>query len=213
MRCDRCDRIITREHLARTRDGVLVFGWCAGCLAEEGCELIDGPAAPLSLSTRPSARSRFRHVIRRVRRLRRLRNAGGRRLAWVGITGLLAAWALILAFVSGVKLPHAARHGAPADVKSAFLLAGSGVLALMSLGLWIALIARDRRLRVGLKVIQVAATIVAFGTLVWAIFRHVPAQDPVIIGIVFAAIAISWAARRFERQRPGSQRQTTSAAS
>jgi hypothetical protein len=129
----------------------------------------------------------------------------------IGVTGLLAAWALILAFVSGIKLPRAAGQNAPADPKAAFLLAGSGVLAVTSLALWLALIARDRRLRVGLKVIHVASAIIAFGTLAWAILNHDPRNDLWVVPVAAAATAVSWAARRYERRRANPSAQTTSA--
>ena len=72
---------------------------------------------------------------------------------------------------------------------------------MISLGLWLTLIARDRRLRVGLKVVQVASAIVAFGTLGWAVLplRH-RGKTPAVIAVVVAAIGIFvYAAHRHRR--------------
>jgi hypothetical protein len=131
------------------------------------------------------------------------------------IIGGMVAWALVLAIWNGIQLtrPIATRNSGSGDFKSAFLLAGSGVLAVMSLALWIALIARDRRLRVGLKVVKVAAITIAVGTPVWAILDRDPHRAPWVAPIVLGAIGVSWTAHRAEQKRARTRKQPTSAAS
>jgi hypothetical protein len=131
------------------------------------------------------------------------------------ITGCMVAWALVLASWSAIRLSRSlvTREGGLGDFKAAFVLAGSGVLAVTSLALWIALIARDRKLRVGLKVIKVAAVTVAGGTLVWAILDHDPRRAPWVAPIVLGAICVSWTAHRAEQKRSRASRRPTSAAS
>src|SRR4051812_21425693 len=46
MRCTRCDRPAVPQAVARTRDGLVVFGWCLDCLEAEGCvQIVIAPRA------------------------------------------------------------------------------------------------------------------------------------------------------------------------
>ncbi len=193
MRCARCDRIISRETLARDGDGHLVFGWCAECLRREGCEPVEVEPASLTVHERVSIRRKARRFIRTIRRPRPI--ATSRRLAAMGVSGLMAAWALVLAFVGGLKLTS------PGDGMGPTLLIGSGLMAIVSLTFWIALIGRIDRRRTLLKIVQVAASIAAFGTLAWGIVHHDPRKDPLIVGVAAGALALSWAARKYERRK------------
>ncbi len=202
MRCARCDRIAIPQVLARAPDGRLVFGWCPACLASEHCEVVDTPAVPLTVSSREPISRRLRRLRRVIRlHLRRPRPASaGRRLAAMGVAGLMTAWALILAFIGGLKL---ARTG---DGRGFMLLTGSGVMALLSLSVWIAVIGRAGGSSVILKVLQVASAIVAFGTLAWGILHHEPAKDPIIVLVAAIALGVSWIARRMELKRSARSR-------
>jgi hypothetical protein len=197
MRCARCDQIVFAEVLARTPDGRLVFGWCPACRDAEECVLVETTAVPLSVTGREPIVRRGRRWIRRARRLigRPRSPATSRRLAAMGVAGLMTAWALILAFVGGFKLI------ASGDGKAPMLLAGSGVMAVVSLVVWVTVIGRTAGSAVVLKVVQVAAAIVAFGTLAWGILHHEPKKAPVIVVISAAALAVSWLARRVELKR------------
>lgn len=165
------------------------------------------PALPLTLTGRDPVKRRYRRLWRRsVRWLRRPRPvAAGRRLAALGVAGLMAAWALILAFVGGLKLAR------PGDGKGPMLLTGSGLMAAVSLAVWVVVIGRTDGSAVVLKVLQVASAVVAFGTLAWGILHHEPARDPVIVLVAASAFALSWMARAIEkkRSRRGSHRAMT----
>ncbi len=185
------------ETLGRTPDGELVFGWCSLCLAMEGCEPVEGASVDLKLKRSPSMGRKARKVRREfVRWMRKPRSLeASRRLAAMGISGLMAAWALILAFVGGLKL------GGPGRSWGAFLLMGAGLMALLSLAFWLGVIGRGGRLRIGLKILQVAAAVVGFGTIAWGIVRPNRAQNPIIVAVAAAALAVSWSARRYEKAR------------
>lgn len=191
MRCTRCDRIAVPQMLARAPDGRLVFGWCAACLEDQGCEPVGTEAAVLVLSAREPLPRRLRRLGRasRPRRSRPLAPSASRRLAAVGLAGLMAAWALILAFLGGLRLLGAG------DARGRMLLFGGGLMALTSLIVWVGVLGRLTGAGVILKVVQVAATIVGFGTLAWGIFRNEPRNAPWIVGIALGAIGIAWTAR------------------
>lgn len=108
---------------------------------------------------------------------------------------MMTAWALILAFVGGLRLI------ASGDGKATLLLAGSGAMAVVSLAVWIAVIGRTAGAGVILKVVQVAMAIAAFGTLAWGILHHEPKKDPWIVAVAAGALGVSWMARRMELKR------------
>ncbi len=203
MRCARCDEVALPQVLARTRDGRLVFGWCSRCLESEGCELVEvepallTPPRPLPLVRRVR---RSRLLVRRW--LRRPRSqASSRRLGTLGVAGLMAAWALILAFVGGMKVIGSG------DARGLMLLAGSGLVALISLGIWIGLVPRDDRLAVILKLTKVLATVVAVGILVWGGVRKEQGGWTSLVGVASLALAIASLVTIVERHRTVVRRQ------
>src|SRR5258708_5776962 len=105
MRCTRCDRLVLRQVLGRAQGGDLVFGWCESCLAREGCQIVSSDPIALKVRTRRPWRARWRRLRRNFRQASRAIVRGDRRLAALGIAGLFAAWALILTFIGGLKLP------------------------------------------------------------------------------------------------------------
>jgi hypothetical protein len=123
-----------------------------------------------------------------------------RRLAMSGMCGLALAWALILAFVGGWKIPGSVADGASplGNGTTPLLVGGAGMMALMSLGFWFALIGPRLRRGVALRLVHVAATLTVLVTLGWGIFRHDPRRDPFLVAVVVLALALSWAARRAE---------------
>jgi hypothetical protein len=193
VRCTRCDRIAVPQAVGLTRDGLVVFGWCLTCLAEQGCTLVeipgDGPFAP-----RGSRRRRAR------RRRRRSPRAVSRRLALVLVAVVMAVWAALLMVVGAVLRTSALP---PRRLAAPPLLAGGGVMAATSLALWLASLDRPRRALVVLKMVQVAAAVVAFGVLIVAIARHDPRSNPLVVGIATVAFAVAWAARRGEQKVRG----------
>ena len=197
MRCALCDRIAIPQVLARTPDGLLVFGWCPECLRREGCEPVEAEGAALAPAAPEPLGRRWRRLGRTLKRRARRPPlpSPSRRLAALGIAGLMAAWALILAFVGGWKLT------ASPGGNGILLLVGSGLTAILSLMVWIGVIGRGDGAGMVLKVVQVAAAIVAFGTLGWGVVRHEAAQAPTIVLIALAALGISWAAHRVDRLR------------
>jgi hypothetical protein len=200
MRCARCDRLAYPLVLGRAPDGNLVFGWCRSCLDEEGCALVESAPAPITVKRREPIGRKLRRIRRTIRRLARRPRAArsmeaSRRLATIGVSGLMAAWALVLAFVGGFKL---IAHG---DPKGPMLLTGAGVMAIISLIVWVSLIGRSPGSGVVWKVVQVASAVVAFGTLAWGVLRNDPSKAPRIVAISGAALAVSWMARRIELKK------------
>jgi hypothetical protein len=199
MRCARCDQVALPQVLARTRDGRLVFGWCPQCLESEGCELVEvepaalAPPRPLPL---PLAR-RLRRSWLQVRRwFRRPRSqASSRRMGTLGIAGLMAAWALILAFIGGLKVIGAG------DARGLMLLSGGGLMAMTSLGIWIGMIPRGDRPAVILKVAKVSAVVVAVGTLIWGGVRKKPGDWTPLMGVAIAGLAVASLVTLLERRR------------
>lgn len=178
--------------LGRLADGRLVFGWCLDCLEEEGC-LPKAARAPRSRTHLPS-------VTRRILRTARFRDS--RQLAMMGIAGLALAWGIVLAFVGGFKLPGSITGSANplGNGTRPFLVAGGGLMAIVSLALWVALLEKSQRRRVALKFVQVASALTVFASLAWGIIRHQPGRDPLLILVVALAFAVSWAAHRLERK-------------
>jgi hypothetical protein len=190
VRCTRCDEIVTHQVLARLPDGRLVFGCCHRCATELGCLVLasDGKPPP-----KPLRRWFPRLTVRSV---------NSRHLALLGVAGLMMAWSLILAFVGGWKLPGRAvgkTHG-PVDPTGPYLVAGAGVMALVSLATWIAVLGRGQRRRFVIKLVHVAAILTILAALTWGIFRHKPVQDPWIVAIVAGALLVSWLAHRSEKR-------------
>jgi hypothetical protein len=183
---------VAQQKLGRLADGRLVFGWCLDCLHEEGC-----------LENEGGIRRLWTPLVQAARRLLGGRGVpDGRKLALMGIAGLALAWGIILAFVGGLKLPGAI-VGTPNPLGNgtrSFLVAGGGMMALMSLALWVALLKPRQRRRVAFKFVQVAAALTVFASLAWGIVRHEPSRDPKLILVVTLALSVSWAARTWERR-------------
>lgn len=201
MRCTRCDRLVLRQVLGRGQGGELIFGWCESCLSREGCQLASDDTIVLKVKTRKSWRARWRRVRHGFRQAGRAILQGDRRLAALGIAGLFAAWALILTFIGGRKLPGPRVPNALPNGSGAVFLAGGGMMAVLSLAVWMSLIGRAERRQVALRLIQVAALIIAIGTLLWGILRHEPRRDPWIVAVVAMGLLVATLARRVERGR------------
>lgn len=204
MRCARCDRIDFPQVLARAPDGRLVFGWCPECLDEEGCEILDASPDPLVLTIREPLTRRLRRAARHARRsLSRDRSAkANQRLAAIGTAGLMAIWALILAFIGGWKLIGVN------DGKGPWLLLGSGLMAVVSLSVWIAMIGRIGGLAFVFRVIQVAALIAAMVSLAWGLLRPGRLRAASAVTIAAVAAIVAWGAARMsvKRGRPSPSR-------
>ena len=168
MRCARCDRIALPEVLGRAPDGSLVFGWCRGCLDESGCVAVEVAPARLASPEREPVARRVRRRLRAIRRaVRRPRSIdASRRLAALGLAGLMAAWALILAFLGGFRL--IAQH----DPKGPFFLFGAGMMAIVSLVIWASILGRSTGPAVAVKVARVAAIVAAAAALLWWVTRN-----------------------------------------
>ncbi len=194
MRCTRCDRIAFEEILARDPDGDLVFGWCVDCVKEADFEIVLTPAIPLKITSEPVVR-RLRHFYRSTSRAitRPRTEEAGKKLAAMGVVGLMTAWALILAFIAGVRLVTTD------DGKWPWLVA-TGAMAVTSLIVWAVMIGRTGGFRIVLKVIQVAGAIAAFGILTWGILRDRREQAASIVLFAFLAFLVSWGARVLERR-------------
>lgn len=197
MRCTRCDRIAMPQVLAHTPEGNLVFGWCPECLASENCAVVQDEPATLSVTQTKSIAREFRKFVRaRKRSLRRPRTiVATRRLAALGIASLMASWAIILAFVGGWKLFGAG------DGSGLMLLTGSGMMALVSLLVWVGVIGKMDGTSVLLKVVQVATAVIAIGTIVMSAYRGLDKEAAVLVAIAVALMGISWLAGTIERKR------------
>jgi hypothetical protein len=195
MRCTRCDRIAVPQAVGLTREGLVVFGWCLTCLAEEGCVLVEIPGdGPFAL----------RGSRRRGRRTPRWRGswrglpARPRRLALVMVATFMAGWAALLTAFGAMLLAFPllpARRLSPPT-----LLGGGGLMAATSLSLWLAALDRRRVPLVLLKVVQVTAAVVAFGVLICGIARPDPWRNVAVLSVALPAFAVSWAAHWAERR-------------
>jgi hypothetical protein len=203
MRCTRCDQIAFHEILGRTPSGRLVFGWCEACLREERCELVDAPGVPLHVRPTRSVRSRWRRVIRSVRKLR---GAGRRALGLMLIAALMALWGGVLTAVGGIRLWGTGSVSKPGDSTAPPLLVGGALLAFCSLGIWGAAVTRTRRVQLGLRVTQVAAIVAACFILLWALVHEQAGRNPLILGLAVLALAISFGASRMARRWPNPNR-------
>jgi len=116
-------------------------------------------------------------------------------LGTLGIAGLMAAWALILAFVGGLKVIGSG------DTWGLMLLTGSGFMAMVSLGIWIGMISRGDRPAVILKVAKVSAVVGAVGTLIWGMVRKTPGDWTPLLGVAAAGMVVASLATILERRR------------
>jgi hypothetical protein len=196
MRCTRCDRIVFEEILARDAEGRLVFGWCEACVKSTGCELVKTGAVELSLKQSEPIGRRVRRYQREAKRAvqRSRTEEASRRLAAMGIAGLMMVWAMILAFVGGIKLIGAT------DTKGPWLLVAAGAMAVVSLIVWVAMIGRAGGFRVILKIVQVAGAIAGFGTLILGILENRREKAGLVVLISTASFSASWIARAIERR-------------
>jgi cytochrome bd-type quinol oxidase subunit 1 len=166
------------------------------CMVEEGCQIKE-----------PAARRIWRRLGRAVLRLTPARTprteTESRRLAVLGIAGLLGAWALTLTFLGILRVPGPIQNPPrPIDGGSGwFFLGGGGMMALLSLAVWVAVLDRDARRRHALKIVQVASATVAVAALGWGLVRRVPGRAPWLAAIIGASLGVSWAAVRLERRR------------
>lgn len=196
MRCTRCDKIAVPQAVGLTRDGLVVFGWCLECLAQEECVLVeipgDGP-----LATRAFRRRRRRLAARRRSRIPRARRS--RRLALTLVAAIMAGWAALLTICGAVLVAYPLQP--PRRLSAPMLLTGAILVAATSLALWLATLDRRRRFLVLLQVVQVAAAVVAFGALIRGIARYDFRRNVPVVGVALAAFAVSWAARWAERRR------------
>ena len=187
MRCTRCDRVAVPQAVGRSRDGVLVFGWCLACLTEGDCTLVESDWSPFGVARR-------KHRRREPRPPRP--GADRRRLVYL-IVGGMAAWTLTLMVLGLVSL------GAPTQGRVGPLSRGFGQglivagLLMGGTGLAIWAVTLDRRLAP--RSIQAAAALVAFTILAYGVLRHSRRRDPWIVGMAAVALAFSWAARRAGR--------------
>jgi 4-amino-4-deoxy-L-arabinose transferase-like glycosyltransferase len=190
VRCTRCDRIVVPQAVGLTPAGLVVFGWCLTCLAEQGCTLVespgDGPFAPRGSRKRRARWRRWRGP-----------RARSRRLALVLIAAVMAIWSALLMVVGAVLL---ASPAPPRPFPAPALLAGGGMMAATSLALWLASLDLGRRTLALLKVVQVAAAVVSFGVLALGIARHDPQHNPLVVGVAAAAFATAWTAHWGERK-------------
>ena len=116
----------------------------------------------------------------------------------------MALWSLILAFVGGLRLIETN------DGRASVLLAGSGLMAVVSLAFWVGIIGRVDRGRVLIKIGQVAGAIVGFGTLAWAIVQNDKRRNVFYVSIAALGLSLSWIAWRYERRKivPGEEPKT-----
>jgi len=111
----------------------------------------------------------------------------------MGVAGLMAVWALILAFVGGVKLIG------PNDGKGPWLVFASGLMAVASLGAWVAVIGRSGGVAVVLRIVQVAATVAAFGTLTWGLVRPSRSRTASVVAVAAVSLVVAWSASRLAK--------------
>jgi hypothetical protein len=185
--------------LGRDPDGLLVFGWCARCLEQTGCVVIEADAVPISVR-RPSLRRRARHLHRRVRlaagELRAIpwNSPAGRRLMLLGLTLALSFWSATLALLGAYRLLRPA-DGPPSPAgngSAALLLAGSASMGLVSV-LLLAWQARPaRRGEVLLSVVTIASGSSCLLSLALWITRSIPGQWPTLAGSSLVTFGLCW---------------------
>jgi hypothetical protein len=146
MRCTRCDRIAVPQAVGITPEGLVVFGWCLDCLAEENCALVEVAGAGIATPPRPLPP-------RPAHRPRQEAQPQARRLVLKLIAGMMGVWAVVLLGLGAIRFlwPAPAPANPLGNGTAWFLTAGGAFMAVCSLAMAAALFWSEggRRLRHG----------------------------------------------------------------
>ncbi|AGA26231.1 hypothetical protein [Singulisphaera acidiphila] len=199
MRCTRCDRLAIPQAVGRTRDGLLVFGWCLDCLEEAGCTMIEAVSkcntrrpVPRVLSLRPSTS----HPVTPPSDRRRL---------LVGVASLLGAWSTVLIAVGvwTLRQPTPSNPSPLGNGRPVLFFVGGAATSATSLLLLC--LSHGRGLLRSRQVcwwIQSGSFLLALAILVAGIVYHEPRRNPFIVVAAGLAIGLSLAAHWQERRLP-----------
>jgi hypothetical protein len=191
MRCTRCDSVAVPQAVGIACGGLVVFGWCMTCLAEEGCELVEVPGSGLKAAKRPARRRPAKSPpVDPVAR--------GRRIALRVVAAVLALWGLFLAVIGLLRFPGWVTANGWA--RSMALLWGwsACVMALLSLVILAISFEPKTARRFALKAMQVGGASLGIGVLVWGVIWHEPRRDTLVVSMAFVAFGISWLAHAWE---------------
>lgn len=141
MRCTRCDRLAIPQAVGRTREGVLVFGWCLDCLEAAGCQDV-AVADPVRPRRR---RARLFATPRAGPRLATVPDVSRRRRIFAVVALMLSLWGIVL-MVEGLVIALRARLVSPSPLGngSPLLIFGGGATSAYGLGLWLWLLRSGR---------------------------------------------------------------------
>jgi hypothetical protein len=203
MRCTRCDRPAVPQAVARTRGGLVVFGWCLDCLEAEGCVHIevaskarrrksDGPERPRG-TIRPSAPGESR---------------GRMRIQWT-IAALLGAWSLVLLSAGAWSAwrPGAGSASPLGNGTTVLFLVGGLVSGLIGLVFAITAFDPPRRVGAALRAVELVSFLLAVIVMVASILAFDPRRNIGMLAVVVLLLGISVSATRLRRSRqfPGAR--------
>jgi uncharacterized membrane protein YidH (DUF202 family) len=217
MRCTRCDKLAVPQAVGLTDEGLVVFGWCVGCLEETGCHEIrvarSARHASTTLTLDPILASWPRSSPHRVAsddpRASPWNRAVDPRRTAIRIVAIgLGFWGLALfltggwlAIRSGFSRGDALGRGSPL-----LMMFGGGMTTAVAAAL-AALVRAPRSSKSlptpWLKLAQVCAFVVALAILILGIARHDPRRDLVIVGLTALALTVSITARWWELRLKG----------
>jgi hypothetical protein len=189
--------------VARTRGGLIVFGWCLDCLKAEGCTHIEiapkahrrrstGPQAPRS-TIRPSASE---ELLGRMR-IQRI------------IAALLGVWSLVLLSAGAWSAwrPGAGSASPLGNGTTVLFLVGGLVSGLIGLVFAITAFDPPRRVGAALRALELVSFMLAVLALVASILAFDPRNNIGLLAVVVLLLGISVSATRLRRSRqfPGAR--------
>ena len=195
MRCTRCDRPAVPQAVARTRDGLVVFGWCLDCLEAERCVQIAVAtrAHRRKLIGREKARSSIQPPLRE--------EARGRMRIQRTIGAVLGAWSLVLvaAGVWSLRRPDSGLASPLGNGTPILLLVGGLVTGLTGLVVAVTAVEPARRPGMVLRALELGSFVLAVVVMVANILAYDPRHNIGMLAVVVVLLGVSVSATRLRR--------------
>jgi hypothetical protein len=201
MRCTRCDRLAVPQAVARTRGGLVVFGWCLPCLIAEGCVEIE-----VALKA-PGGKAIGLEAARRAIRPAPPDESRVRRRALWAVAAVMGTWSILLVAASAWSAWRPDTRSTSPLGNGVPILLLIGGLGSALVGLVVAATALDRARRVGavLRALELASSGLALVVLVASILAYDPRRNVWVTAVVVLLLGISaaaiWARRTWRTPR------------